>query len=330
MKRRDWLQLLGVSTLGASLPAWAQPPATMQSKSKGSFSLDGTRLRFYHPDIKQTFQTVVIADTHLFRDDERGIPYQSYSGRMAKAYNQTQHYLTGEATNPEKSLAAALNLAADKKAALVALIGDIVSFPSEAAVDFVLDKMKTAGLPYVYTAGNHDWHYEGMPGSLSSLRSEWIQKRLLPLYQQKNPLMQVTELQGVRIVILDNSNYQITTEQLQFFKQQLQYGQPVVLMVHIPLYAPGRSVGFGCGHPEWNAKSDKNFELERRERWPETGHTKATMDFHHTVFYAPNVLGVIAGHIHRPSLDIINGIPQVVSEANARGACLEVEFIPTS
>jgi hypothetical protein len=42
------------------------------------------------------------------------------------------------------------------------------------------------------------------------------------------------------------------------------------------------------------------------------------------------VLGVIAGHIHRPSLDIINGIPQVVSEANARGACLEIEFIPTS
>lgn len=330
MKRRDWLQLLGASTLGASLPGWAQLPATMQSKRKGSFSLDGTRLRFYHPGIKQAFQTIVIADTHLFRDDDRGIPYQSYSGRMAKAYNQTQHYLTGEATNPEKSLAAALNLAAEKKAALVALIGDIVSFPSEAAVDFVLDNMKTAGLRYVYTAGNHDWHYEGMPGSLSSLRSEWIQKRLLPLYQQQNPFMQVTELQGVRIVILDNSNYQITTEQLQFFKQQLQYGQPVVLMVHIPLYAPGRSVGFGCGHPEWNAKSDKNFELERRERWPETGHTKATMDFHHTVFNAPNVLGVIAGHIHRPSLDIINGIPQVVSEANARGACLEVEFIPTS
>ena len=330
MKRRDWLHLLGASTLGASLPGWAQPIAPLQSKRKGSFSLDGTRLRFYHPDIKQAFQTIVIADTHLFRDDERGIPYQSYSGRMAKAYNQTQHYLTGEATNPEKSLTATLNLAADKNAALVALIGDIVSFPSEAAIDFVLDKMKVAGLPYVYTAGNHDWHYEGMPGSLENLRSDWIQKRLLPLYQQEHPMMQVKELQGVRIVILDNSNYQITAEQLSFFKRQVQTGQPVLLMVHIPLYAPGRSVGFGCGHPEWNAKSDKNFELERRERWPEAGHTAATMEFHRTVFNAPNLMGVIAGHIHRPSLDLINGVPQVVSEANARGACLEIEFIPTT
>jgi hypothetical protein len=101
-------------------------------------------------------------------------------------------------------------------------------------------------------------------------------------------------------------------------------------MVHIPLYAPGRSVGFGCGHPEWNAKSDKNFELERRERWPEAGHTATTMEFHRSVFNSPNVMGVIAGHIHRPSLDLINGIPQVVSEANARGACLEIEFIPTT
>lgn len=224
MKRRDWLQLLGASTLGASLPGWAQPPALLQSKRKGSFSLDGTRLRFYHPDIKQAFQTVVIADTHLFRDDDRGIPYQSFSGRMAKAYNQTQHYLTGEATNPEKSLVAALHLAADKKAALVALIGDIVSFPSEAAVDFVLDKMKIAGLPYVYTAGNHDWHYEGMPGSISALRSEWIQKRLLPLYQQQHPLMQVKEIQGVRMVILDNSNYEITAEQLAFLNSRFRPG----------------------------------------------------------------------------------------------------------
>ncbi|HEY8398936.1 MAG TPA: metallophosphoesterase [Flavihumibacter sp.] len=334
MKRRNALSLLGAAGLGAALPSWANPTPNSKNREglllkEGSFSLDGTRLRFYHPGIKKEFKTIAIADTHLFRDDERGRPYQQYSGRMAKAYNQTRHYLTGEATDPEKSLIAALNLAADKKAELVSLIGDIVSFPSEAAVDFVMEHMKKSGLRWVYTAGNHDWHYEGMEGSLADLRATWIQKRLRPLYQKDDPMMIVRELHGVRIVVLDNSNYQITEAQLDFFKNQLSYKQPVLLMVHIPLYAPGRSVGFGCGHPEWNAASDRNYELERRERWPASGHTAATMEFHRTVFSSPELIGVVAGHIHRPSLDIINGIPQVVSEANCVGACLEIEFHPT-
>lgn len=330
MKRRDLLQLLTAAGLGAGLPAWSVPGAPEKTKRTGSFSLDGTRLKFFHPKIKKEFKTVMIADTHLFRDDERGLPFQTYSARMAKAYNQTNHYLTGEPTNPEKSLLSSLDLAAKNKAELVTLIGDIVSFPSEAAIEFVQEKMRSAGLPYLYTAGNHDWHYEGMQGSIADLRSNWIQKRLLPLYQRNDPMMQVTELNGIRILVFDNSNYQITTSQLQFLQQQLQFSQPVLLMLHIPLYAPGRSVGYGCGHPQWGAKADRNFELERRERWPENGHTPATMEFHRTVFNSPSIIGVLAGHIHRPSLDIINGIPQVVTEANAVGACLEIEFIPTA
>ncbi len=330
MKRRDLLRLFTAAGLGAGLPAWAVTGKAGSKSSIGSFSLDGTRLRFYHPVIKKGFTTVLIADTHLFRDDERGIPFQPYSGRMAKAYNQTRHYLTGETTNPEKSLVASLELAATRNAELVTLLGDILSFPSEAAIEYVLERMRISGLPYLYTAGNHDWHYEGMAGSLFDLRADWIQKRLLPLYQQNDPLMQVKELHGVRIVVLDNSNYQVTEAQLAFLKQQLSYGQPLLLQVHIPLYAPGRSVGYGCGHPEWGAKTDRNYELERRERWPVNGHTATTLEFHRTVFNSPQVIGVLAGHIHRPSLDIINGIPQIVSEANAVGACLEIEFIPTA
>lgn len=330
MKRRDWLHILGATTLSVSLPSGLQAATEFKKIKKGSFSLDGNRLRFYHPEIHQPFQTVVVADTHLFRDDERGIPFKPYSGRMAKAYNQTKHYLTGEPTNPEKSFIEALQFATEKNASSVVLLGDIVSFPSEAAIDFVLEQTKSAGLPFTYTAGNHDWHYEGMEGSIFDLRNEWIRKRLQPLYGNNHPLMQVQEQNGVRIVVLDNSNYQITPEQLKFFKQQINTGKPVVLMVHIPLYAPGRSVGYGCGHPKWGAKADENYELERRERWPEAGHNSTTMEFHRTVFNAPNLLGVVAGHIHRPSLDIINGIPQIVTEANARGACLEIEFIPTT
>ena len=100
-------------------------------------------------------------------------------------------------------------------------------------------------------------------------------------------------------------------------------------MLHIPLYVPGRSLGFGCGHPDWNAKNDKSYQLERRQPWRGNGYTLTTMEFHKMVFNSKNLMGILAGHIHNQSIDIVNGIPQIVAEANAEGGFLQIDFIPT-
>jgi predicted MPP superfamily phosphohydrolase len=297
-------------------------------KNKGTFTLNDNHLRFFNPNITERFTIIMLADTHLFRDDNRGEPFQQFSGRMAKAYNQTKHFKTNEPTNPEESFVNTLVIAQKEKAKLVALIGDIFSFPSEAAIEWVLEKLKSFDLPHLYVAGNHDWHYEGMKGSINVLRDTWIQKRLLPIYKGDNPLMTSREINGVKFIALDNSNYQISSEQLDFFREQISTKKPAILMLHIPLYAPERSVGYGCGHPEWGAKTDKNFELEGRERWPENGHTTITMAFYKEVLAADNLIGILAGHIHKDSVDVLNGIPQIVTLANAQGAYLKVEFIP--
>ncbi|MBE0540009.1 MAG: metallophosphoesterase [Verrucomicrobia bacterium] len=334
MKRRRFLQSLAATSAGLPLVASSAARADETASAsklqtvRGGFALDENRVRFFSKAVKSPFKVMVIADTHLFRDDERGEPHRQYSARMARAYNQTRHFKTGEPTNPEKGLVEALHVAKEAKVELVALVGDMLSFPSEAAVEWLGERMAEAALPYCYVAGNHDWHYEGMQGSLEDLRRTWIEKRLRPLYQGQNPLMAVREVNGVRFVALDNSHYEILPEQLEFFRAQVRTGQPLVLFVHIPLYAPGRSVGYGCGHPQWSAATDRNFELERRPRWPQAGHTEVTMAFHREVFSTSNLLGVCAGHIHRASLDVLNGIPQIVTEANATGAYVLAEFLP--
>ena len=325
MNRRNILKS-GIAFVGA---AGLKNSNVVAEQNRGSFALDGNVIRFYHPAIKERFNITMLADTHLFKDDERGGPFQEFSGRMAKAYNQTIHFQTGAATNPEESFRKTLEIAKQDQSKLVALIGDIFSFPSEAAVEWVASQLKEAQLPHLYVTGNHDWHYEGMEGSSHSLRDTWTQKRLRPIYQNDHPLMTVREISGVRFLALDNSTYQITPEQLAFFRKEVASQQPLVLMVHIPLYAPERSLGFGCGHPKWNAQNDKNYQLERRERWPETGHSQTTMQFHKEVFSCPNLLGILAGHTHKPTLDVVNGIPQVITPPNATGGYLKVEGIPT-
>lgn len=328
MKRRSFLLGAGGATAALGIRVHGATGASAQESSRGSFALDGTRVRLFTPACREAVRILMVADTHLFRDDQRGAPFIQFSSRMARAYNQTKHFLTGEPTDPERAFESAMKRAREWKPDLLALVGDIVSFPSEAAVEWVMGKVSAVGIPFQYTAGNHDWHYEGMEGALSGLRSTWTRERLAPLHQGQDPLVSVREIGGVRVAMLDNSNYEILPEQLAFFRAEVRSGKPFLLMVHIPLYAPGRPLGFGCGHPEWGAKNDRGYELERRERWPESGHTEATRAFHREVFQAPNLLGVFAGHVHRPSLDVVNGIPQFVTEANAVGAWMEIEVLP--
>jgi hypothetical protein len=334
MKRREFLGAvvsapLGVHLIGSGKArSAAGNPQNRGASVRGGFALDAHHVRFFSPAIAERFTITMIADTHLYTDDERGETYREFSERMARAYNRTKHFQTGEATNPEESFERSLAIARESESRLVALVGDIFSFPSEAAIEWAQRRLEEAGLPYIYTSGNHDWHYEGMPGTVEELRATWIEKRLLPLYHGENPLMAVRKIEGVRFVAIDDSCYQILPEQLEFFRAQVASGEPLVLLMHIPLYAPGRPVGYGCGHPDWGADTDRNWRLERRPRWPEEGHTPTTMAFHREVFAAGNLLGVLAGHIHRPSLDVLSGVPQIVADANATGAYLKVEFIP--
>jgi hypothetical protein len=40
-------------------------------------------------------------------------------------------------------------------------------------------------------------------------------------------------------------------------------------------------------------------------------------------------MGIFAGHIHQKSIEIIKGIPQIVTDDNASGAFLDIKFSPT-
>src|SRR5690606_16344252 len=91
-------------------------------------------------------------------------------------------YRTGEEGTTTEYFKQLLHYAKEEKVDLIALSGDIFNYPSQVAVAFVKEQLDQTGLPYMYTAGNHDWHYEGMEGSADELRDYWCKKSLAPLY----------------------------------------------------------------------------------------------------------------------------------------------------
>lgn len=238
-----------------------------------------------------------ITDTHISCDGPSDVAYEGYSKRMNTAFKAVKHYKTGLVTTPLNLFDELLSIAVRNKVDLIALTGDIINYPSKTAVDVILGKMNAINIPYVYTAGNHDWHYEGAEGSNDYLRAYWIENRLKPLYKGANPFYSATVINNINVVIMDNSTYQINDEQLAFYKQQKALNKPMILFVHIPLYMPSLAVA-SSGHPDWGRDADKGFQVERRQPWPASGNSRSTVRFLKEVMNSKNLIGVFTGHWH--------------------------------
>ncbi|HPN34881.1 MAG TPA: FG-GAP-like repeat-containing protein [bacterium] len=249
--------------------------------------------------LQDTLRILQITDTHISVVDSSERKFWRYSRRMDQAFITRPDGRTGEPARPVDQFLQLLDKAKSLKVDLIALTGDIVNNPSRSSVAFVQAALQKCGIPYLYTAGNHDWHYEGMKGSSAQLRKTWIKKRLQPLYGRRNPFFHAHEIKGIQVVAIDNSTYQILPEQLAFFQQILKQGLPVVLLSHIPYYVAGDPRKAGCGNPDWGWDQDKSYELERRQRWPKSGNSPATVEFINTLPAADNLAAVLTGHHHK-------------------------------
>lgn len=316
MERREFLKsgaLLG----GVSL---LHNPVKSNSADFDVVAVNSTVMdtQIIHPSFSSPLKVMQISDLHFSQDSEADLPYQAYSSRMNQAYQTVKHYKTGENTTTRKLLDELVAIARKESPDLIALTGDIFNYPSQTAVDIVKKAMDSLDIPYLYCAGNHDWHYEGMEGSAAYLRDEWINKSLKPLYQGRDPYCSSILVNGFNVVIMDNSTYQITKRQLDFFKREKRKSAPMLLFVHIPLYMPSLGIA-SCGHPDWGAAVDHGFEIERREPWSASGNNTETIQFINEVMRTEQLIGIFAGHWHEHRNICYKGIHQHIAFPGFRG-----------
>jgi predicted MPP superfamily phosphohydrolase len=248
------------------------------------------------PGLRKECKILQISDAHISIADESEKDFDQYGQRMHNAFKSVKHYQTGETGLTTDRFAELITYGMKENVDLLALSGDILNYPSPVSVKFVKSQLERSGLPHMYTAGNHDWHYEGMEGTADELRDYWCKKNLQSLYSG-NIYTSSAMVGDINVVMIDNSTYQVNEEQLLFFRKERDKGYPIALIVHIPVYLPGMSMS--CGHPDWGWESDRGFEIERRQRWPKTGNLPSTVEFVREVVSSPHVVGTFAGHWHR-------------------------------
>ncbi|HKB89535.1 MAG TPA: metallophosphoesterase [Opitutaceae bacterium] len=199
----------------------------------------------------------------------------------------------------------------------IALTGDQMNSPTQANWDALTEKLRTLSVPYGLTFGNHDWDwpeggtYERRP----TYRSDWWQKHSSVL--DKTPSFEVFSVSGVNLVFLDNSDYQVSDEQLAKLKAIETANVPSLLFFHIPVSVPSLRpatiVKWGfpilCGETEWKA--------EDKDRWSLMPYDyESTGRFYRHISQTRAFEAVFSGHLHLTSDDVLpSGVRQFVTPA---------------
>lgn len=251
------------------------------------------------PDFKDSLKIMQITDAHISIEDEKESDLKEYAERMHKAYvKPRKHYTLDTSKTTFEYLDDLLLKAKNENIELLILTGDIVNFPSAVSVKYIYDRLVETGIPWLYISGNHDWNYEGMPGSPDSLRITLIEKNLTPLYNGRNPLFYSEIINGINFVGIDNSTYKVNDEQVQFMEGQLSRNEPIILISHIP------------------------YSLNRNVSQPGT---TALVDL--IALNSDKIIAILAGHTHRTSFYFTGNLCQYTSLGSYQGGSFIVNII---
>lgn len=275
----------------------------------------------YVQGIEKPLKVMHITDAHISLVLPSDPQLASYAKGIYRSHSKARHFQTGETVCPAEMFKELLGLAVAEKADLIVLTGDIVNYPEKASVEFVYKELEKTGIPFIYIAGNHDWHYAGIPGERQAIRKEWTERILKPLYQGANPLYSSTVINNMNFVAIDNSiGAKVNDEQLEFFIRQKNRNLPMVLLMHLAI------------NPENmrdNALNDAKQDIESPEKTDRpVPDDISTAKFYREILDMEDII-ILSGHFHnKDQVDMINGMVQFITMPGERRAYRIFNFIP--
>ncbi len=276
--------------------------------------------------LEQDLTILHLTDSHMAEGDERDPEAAEAVTRFQKLFQDR----TPGGVPAWDLFQRALSMASSRGADAAALTGDIIHFPSHAALEIVHASIHELGVPTVYTPGNHDWHFPHLAWS-EATRAEYYPR--FHALTEGNPAFGSTEVGGVRLITLDNSTYQVSAEQVEFLRGELDSGQTCLLFIHIPLWLKSLA-------PEvmdkWQAPimmaSPTGWTLETRKKWQVEETSKSTQECYDLLLSkaAANLAGVFCGHVHfAHAAEISPGCHQYVTAPGFEGGYRLIELTGT-
>lgn len=276
--------------------------------------------------LRRSLRILHLTDSHMAEGDERDPAAAEHVPRFRQLF---QEHTPGGAPAREV-FEGILAAAGDPRVDAAALTGDIVHFPSWAALETVRRGVDTLGVPFLYTLGNHDWHFPHLPWGEATRRDHYPRFGDLT---GGDPACQSLSVDGVRLVALDNSTYQLSAVQVAYLRRELSRGGPCLLFMHIPLWLESLhpAVLEAWQAPIAMAAPDAAWTAEALERWKvgeATASTRAARELI-TGPEAHSLAGIFCGHVHFAHADAFReGGVQYVTAPGFAGHSREIRLEP--
>lgn len=231
----------------------------------------------------EEFSFVHWTDVHLSECDQRDEALLVKMARRADAFG-------GDPTGVAREMVQTFNALEPD---LVAVTGDFLDAPTQSNIDIgteILDSLDTSAC---ITLGNHEWGFLVKP-----MDRDYWRPRLCSLTEQSLE-WHVQQMHGVNLLFVDDSNYQITPEQLRKTQHLLEDGRSCILFMHIPVVIDSlvpRTL------QTWKTPillGAEDISPDMREQWGMGEEIEpSTAEFCNLVKSHPNVKAIFAGHLH--------------------------------
>ena len=254
-----------------------------------------------HVGAEKPFTLLHAGDTHLTRADGRdGERKVTLAAKRARVFPNAEAYLKvlGELQIRENCP--------------IVHSGDLIDFVSQANIEAA--KAFTDEHDCFLAAGNHEFsQYVGEAFEDAAYRNQSL-ARVQAAF--KNDIRMASRtVHGVKLIALDNGYYRFEEEQLDFLKRECADHQPVILIMHTPLYTSTlhdfmmnvrkTECGYLCGTPEGE------MSLYSRQRYIQQLPDEVTLETCRFISECPEIRCLLTGHIH---VDVCcplpNGKPQ--------------------
>jgi 3',5'-cyclic AMP phosphodiesterase CpdA len=242
--------------------------------------------------LQQPLSIMHITDCHLTEVDERDEENVHTHADKQKAYFEERNFLTS-GVNLERFTQRANQPDIDA----TVWTGDIIDFPSHANLDRISEQFGLLKKPYLYTLGNHDWLHAHQEINDQTRESNY---GCFQTWVPEFPGYQVCSLGGVKLVALDNSNYQLEESQWKRLVVAMESDEPWLLFMHIPVGLPVLEQAVIRKFDAPILMAAEHWTAEARKHWHVKEDTPFTRLFAERIAarQTGQLLGIFCGHVH--------------------------------
>lgn len=221
------------------------------SADSNAFLLTESTVELVIPGIPREYTFIHISDLHIAVSEE-----SDSEEEKTLAASRTEFWKNQAGLYPIEAIEAVASRIREISPDMVFCTGDTVDFPSLSNLRFLKRYLDALGTDCLLAPGNHDSVGEDAPEEM---------RRLYLDMTGGSPQFRVIELNGLDIVVINDSSISITEEQYTAMIRQIRKGRPLLLLLHVPVFSPAaKETVWNFWGYNWMIGEEQQNELNRR------------------------------------------------------------------